>query len=252
MGDISKISVPKFSVITAVCVDRADYLKEAWTSLRDQIPYGSTSWEWCIQVDGTRRWDGEAFQDPRVKLEHNGGRAGTAASRNLALSRAQGAIVVTLDGDDLLEPNAFETIGREFDADISCDWIATNHRCINEDGTTLPYRPLTLGTLRVEAGDLLTHWDRLGHIPVIPHCVAYRRHALVSVGGWTALPRSEDTGAILAVSALGPGRLRDVVTHVYRHWSKQQTNELWINDESYLKKIGRDFIRERAKLLFAK
>lgn len=243
------LPAPCVSVITAADSARSRFLADAYESLAGQVLPPGRSWEWCLQLDGPGPGAFRVPEDHRVSSRAHGGRAGAAASRNLALARARGAFVVTLDADDVLLPGALATVLDLFDRDPGAGWVATGHARMAPDGSLGPPEPLRIGTRTVPAGGLPSWWEEFGHVPLIPHCVAYRATAARAAGGWMALPRSEDTGLMMTVAHHWPGRTRDVATLGYRHWPDQQTAEPWITDGSYAKAAGRLLIEQRLEAL---
>lgn len=233
------------SVITAVDAQRSKYLQEAFNSLLAQDVPNELNWEWCLQVDGVDASECWTPEDSRVSCRINGGRAGAAASRNLALARARGSIVMTLDADDILLPGALNIVSNQFSKDNRICWLATGHVRIDAHGSLTEPEVLRIGTRTVEAGGLNAWWQRFGHVPLIPHCIAYRADVVRSLGGWMALPRSEDTGLMMAVAQIWPGKTLDSPTLGYRHWPAQQTAEPWIDGSSYAKSAGRQLIKQR-------
>jgi len=90
--------------------DAAATLDGAFESLQVQ---DDVAWEALVVDDGSRDATGElarawSARDPRIRvLTHEGGvNRGVAASRNLGVGAARGAVVAFLDADDVLLPGA--------------------------------------------------------------------------------------------------------------------------------------------------
>ena len=71
---------------------------------------------------------------------------------------------------------------------------------------------------------MLAHWR--GHsyrLPVHPATLCIRRDLLLALGGWMALPASEDTGLLLAANAVIDGYHLAEPSLQYRKWAGQAT-----------------------------
>ncbi len=106
---------PLFSVLTPVHNTRADWLREAIDSVRNQT-FGA--WELIIVDDAsttpatlTVLADCTAGE-PRITLLHNTANAGIAASTNRAARAARGQYLVLLDHDDTFYPDTLATFAR--------------------------------------------------------------------------------------------------------------------------------------------
>lgn len=208
--------MPLLSLVTAAHGVRADLLSETGASVAvQQLPPG---WEieWLIQEDGPRpHLDELAGAFPFARHHANGEQRGIADTRNLALSRARGELVRTLDSDDLLLPGALaRTIG-VFEANPSVHWVATRPEYLTHDGSRLVYYLLLpAGITRPGViGDYLRVHRRC---PV--HCagLAMRTTTARALGGWAANPRIEDVELLMAMSELVPGYLEADESWIYR------------------------------------
>lgn len=205
------------SIITAAHHAHFPYLADAYASLRDQ---DVTDWEWIVQVDGPESPD--LPDDPRIRLGHNRP-SGPGPTRNMALSAASAPIVRTLDADDALLPGALH---RDMDALAShpdIGWCVSAALDLHPDGSRTrwdrddpPAGPISLGWVEES-------WGIAGHLPVLPSTLAIRRDLLLAVGGWMALPTSEDTGLLVAANALAPGWFHDTPGNLYRKHDGQLT-----------------------------
>ncbi|WP_230423179.1 hypothetical protein [Prauserella cavernicola] len=60
-------------------------------------------------------------------------------------------------------------------------------------------------------------------LPVHPTTICIRRNLLLALGGWMALPASEDTGLLVAASVISVGYFSPEVGLLYRKWPGQLT-----------------------------
>jgi glycosyltransferase involved in cell wall biosynthesis len=217
--------MPLLSVITAAHAARADTLPATGESLAAQeLPPG---WEveWLVQEDGPRPGLADvAAAVPQARYQANGEQRGIADTRNLALCRARGDLVRTLDSDDLLLPGALaRTIG-VFAANPSVHWVATRPEYWMRDGSRLSYYLLLPeGIVRPGVvGDYLRMHRRC---PI--HCagLTMRTTTVRAVGGWAANPRVEDIELLAGISELTPGYLEAEVGWIYRMHDGQTVHE---------------------------
>jgi len=105
-------ATPEVSVITAF-FNEERFLKEAVESV---IAQTFTNWELVLIDDGSTdhstqiaRYYAQAYPDKILYFEHEEhANKSTAASRNLAISKARGALVAFLDADDVWLPGKLE------------------------------------------------------------------------------------------------------------------------------------------------
>lgn len=72
--------------------------------------------------------------------------------------------------------------------------------------------------------DVLHHWLAHDHrAQVHPATLCMRRPLLLMLGGWMALPASEDTGLLLALNAVSTGYFIPDAGLLYRKWPGQST-----------------------------
>ncbi|MCM2393082.1 glycosyltransferase family 2 protein [Streptomyces albipurpureus] len=212
------------SVITAVHAPAAHYLQDAYKSLCEQeLPTG-WDWQWVIQEDGES--DDVAPHipaDPRISFgQGRPGRAGVA--RTMGLSRAVGQYIKVLDADDMLTSGA---LARDLDALLgnpSIAWSTARVLDLLPDGSTVgfdqdpPEGP-------IERGAVLSHWKAHDfRAQVHPATLFARRDLVLALGGWMALPASEDTGLLLALSAVSRGWFTAQTGLLYRKWPGQVTS----------------------------
>jgi hypothetical protein len=59
---------------------------------------------------------------------------------------------------------------------------------------------------RLERGTIVGHWRTHNYrLPVHPTTVCIRRSLVMALGGWMAVPGSEDTGMLVAAGAVSVG-----------------------------------------------
>ncbi|WP_433419207.1 hypothetical protein ACQP1V_04885 [Microtetraspora malaysiensis] len=77
----------------------------------------------------------------------------------------------------------------------------------------------------IKRGAVLDHW--LAHdyrAQVHPATLCIRRDLLLALGGWMALPASEDTGLLIAANTVTDGYFSADPGLLYRKWSGQMTS----------------------------
>lgn len=106
---------PKVAIVTAV-YNGADHILETLESVREQT---LTNFEMVVVDDGSDDATPEivrSFPDVRIRMIESGGRKGVSAARNLGLETCSAPLVVFLDADDLLLPEALERMVASLDA----------------------------------------------------------------------------------------------------------------------------------------
>lgn len=213
------------SVITPVYGPAAEHLPDTYRSLQEQKLPDGWEWQWVVQEDGeTEDVSPYLPDDPRVSFgQGRHGRAGTA--RTLALSRAQGSLIKVLDADDMLTPGALERDVTALTSRPDISWTTSRVLDLLPDGTTVgfdqdpPEGP-------IERGSVLTHWKANDfRAQVHPATLCARRNLVLALGGWMALPASEDTGLLLALNAVSRGWFNAETGLLYRKWPGQVTSQ---------------------------
>ncbi|MEV6395381.1 glycosyltransferase [Streptomyces sp. NPDC051907] len=212
-------------IITAVHEPGAVYLQDAFKSLCEQeLPQG-WEWHWVIQQDGT----GDTVaphvpDDPRVTFRQ--GRAGgPGVARTMALAYADGEYVKVLDADDQLAPGALARDLAALEADRSIGWATSRVLDLLPDGTTVGFDGDPENG-PIEHGAVLEHWKANDfRAQVHPATLFARRDLVLALGGWMALPASEDTGLLLALNATARGWFSSEVGLFYRKWPGQATSQ---------------------------
>jgi cellulose synthase/poly-beta-1,6-N-acetylglucosamine synthase-like glycosyltransferase/peptidoglycan/xylan/chitin deacetylase (PgdA/CDA1 family) len=137
--------------------------------------------------------------DPRVRLISQTNR-GKPAALNNGLAAATGEIVVSIDADTIVEPNAISLLVRHF-ANPKVGAVAGNVKVRNRDRWLTRWQALeyiTSQNLEKRAFDLLNC------IPVVPGAVgAWRTELIRTCGGFSGDTVAEDTDLTLTIRRRG-------------------------------------------------
>ncbi|MFJ7181544.1 glycosyltransferase family 2 protein [Streptomyces massasporeus] len=212
-------------VVTAVHGPHARFLPEAYASLCAQrLPEG-WEWHWVVQEDGESEDVGPYVpRDARVTFRQ--GRAGgPGVARTMALAHGDGAYVKVLDADDQLAPGALARDLAVLEGGPGLGWATSRVLDLMPDGSTVGF-PGDPDQGPIERGAVLTHWRANGFLAQVhPASLFVRRELLLALGGWMALPASEDTGLLLALNAVSRGWFTGEVGLLYRKWDGQVTGQ---------------------------
>jgi glycosyltransferase involved in cell wall biosynthesis len=212
------------SVITAAHPPTIPFLGEAYDSLdRQALPLG-WDWQWVVQEDGqTGRVAAALPDDPRITAG-SGRKGGPGVARTMALARATGSLVKVLDADDQLLPGTLARDITTFNDHPDVGWTTSKALDLLPDGSTVAWDQDDPPEGRLESEDVFEYWlDHDHRAQVLPSTICIRRELLLAVGGWMALPASEDTGMLLAASVISPGYFIASDGLLYRKWSGQST-----------------------------
>jgi hypothetical protein len=220
-------------IITAVHPPSAQYLQDAYKSLCEQdLPEG-WDWHWIIQEDG---WSDlvtpHVPEDERISFQQ--GRAGgPGVARTMALARAvEGEFVKVLDADDVLPAGALARDLAALTADTSIGWATSRVLDLLPDGSTRGFDG-DPDPGPVERGSVMEYWKAHDfRAPVHPATLFVRRDLLLALGGWMALPASEDTGLLLALDTVSRGWFTSEVGLHYRKWPGQSTAQATHTDST--------------------
>jgi cellulose synthase/poly-beta-1,6-N-acetylglucosamine synthase-like glycosyltransferase/peptidoglycan/xylan/chitin deacetylase (PgdA/CDA1 family)/spore germination protein YaaH len=139
--------------------------------------------------------EAEFGNDPRVKLIRQPNR-GKSAALNHALAGASGEIIVTVDADTFVDPDAVPFLVRHF-SNPRVSAVAGNVKVRNRNNWLTRWQALeyiTSQNLEKRALDLLNC------IPVVPGAVgAWRASAVREAGGFTSDTVAEDTDLTLTI-----------------------------------------------------
>lgn len=211
--------MPLLSVITPVHAAGSGLLAETAASVHAaRLPPG-WSLQWVVQEDGDRATLRRTVLDLGGDYDHNQARAGVSITRNLALARASGELVFSLDADDELLPlglaTMIDTLGAgAASADgerLELGWVAGGH----VDGLGVPDRHWQPDRARLwRRGELLDRGS--GGLGFHPNNLLVRTSLLWRVGGWPALPGMEDEVLVLQLNGLAAGAAVAVPSVHYR------------------------------------
>ncbi|MER6382206.1 glycosyltransferase family 2 protein [Streptomyces sp. NPDC001250] len=216
---------PRVTVVTAVHGPSARFLPQAHASLCEQRLPGGWEWEWVIQQDGTTD-EVRPYVPDDARVSFGQGRpGGPGVARTIALARAGGTYVKVLDADDRLTPGALARDLAVLEADHGIGWTTSRALDLLPDGSTAGF-PGDPDDGPLDRGSVLDHWKRNDfRAPVHPATLCVRRELLIALGGWMALPASEDTGLLLALDAVSRGWFSAEVGLLYRKWEGQATGQ---------------------------
>jgi glycosyltransferase involved in cell wall biosynthesis len=243
--------MPTISIITPIYDPQPHHLREAYESLCAQVLPAGWSWEWMAQEDGDSRIAEELLPaDHRINFG-TGRNNGVAITRNLALARAQGDLVKNLDQDDILTPGV---LARDIDTLTQHEhvqWTTSRVLDLLPTGELIgfdndpPHGELAPGTV-------LEHWQTHGYrLPVHPTTICIRRELAVLLGGWMAVPGSDDTGLLVTASALHTGYFNSTVGLHYRKWPGQVSAQA-SHTEAVEWNARMKLISERAEMMRAR
>ncbi|MEV0849213.1 glycosyltransferase [Streptomyces sp. NPDC049954] len=215
----------RITVITAVHAPSARFLPEAYTYLCEQeLPTG-WEWHWLVQEDGYSDEVAPWVPDDGRVTFRQGRSGGPGVARTTALGIAEGAYVKVLDADDQLAPGALARDLAALEADPALGWATSRVLDLLPDGSTVGFEG-DPGHGPLPEGSVLRFWQEHDfRLPVHPATLFARRELVLALGGWMALPASEDTGLLLALDASSPGWFSSEVGLHYRKWEGQVTNQ---------------------------
>jgi hypothetical protein len=212
------------SVITAAHPPTIPYLLEAYESLTSQVLPEGWMWQWVVQEDGQTGTVAEVLPDD-LRISAAGGRAGgPGVARTMALARATGSLVKVLDADDQLLPGTLARDIAVLSKHRDVGWTTSKALDLLPDGSTIAWDQDDPPEGRLDGQDVFRYWLDHSHRPqVLPSTVCIRRELLLAIGGWMALPASEDTGMLLAAGVMSPGFFIAQNGLLYRKWPGQST-----------------------------
>jgi glycosyltransferase involved in cell wall biosynthesis len=215
----------RITVVTAVHAPSARFLPDAYASLSGQRLPDGWEWNWVIQEDGTTDDVRPHVPDDERISFRQGRPGGPGVARTIALARADGAYVKVLDADDRLTPGALARDLAALEADPAIGWATSRALDLLPDGSTAGF-PGDPADGPVERGAVLRFWKENGYrAQVHPATLFVRRELLTALGGWMALPASEDTGLLLALNAVSRGWFTAEAGLLYRKWEGQVTGQ---------------------------
>ncbi|WP_245698435.1 glycosyltransferase family 2 protein [Streptomyces lydicamycinicus] len=212
-------------IVTAVHPPSAHFLPDAYRSLcQQELPEG-WEWHWVIQEDGTSDAVAPHVPDDARVTFRQGRAGGPGVARTIALAHAEGEYLKVLDADDQLAPGALARDLAALEGDPSLGWATSRVLDLLPDGSTAGF-PGDPEPGPIERGAVLEYWKANGfRAQVHPATLFMRRDLVLALGGWMALPASEDTGLLLALNATSRGWFSSEVGLHYRKWPGQATSQ---------------------------
>ncbi|TLS43934.1 glycosyltransferase family 2 protein [Streptomyces montanus] len=212
-------------IVTAVHTPSAPFLPEAYKSLCDQELPDGWEWHWLIQEDGETDDVAPHVPDDHRVTFRQGRPGGPGVARTIALAHADGEYVKVLDADDQLAPGALARDLAVLEGDRTIAWATSRVLDFMPDGSTVGF-PGDPDDGPIECGAVLDYWKANGfRAQVHPATLFVRRDLLLALGGWMALPASEDTGLLLALNSVSRGWFSKEVGLLYRKWEGQATGQ---------------------------
>ncbi|MGL5825211.1 MAG: hypothetical protein ACRCYU_10415 [Nocardioides sp.] len=214
----------RITVVTPLHAPSVRYLLDAYESVRAQKMPAGWDWEWAIQCDGPQDVPEPIRSDQRCSTAVNRP-SGPGPTRNMALARTSGALVRNLDADDQLTAGALARDIGAYDRHSDIGWTTATALDLNGDGSLTRWANSDPTPGPVPVGWVLAAWQALewSYLPTLPTSLSIKRKLLIQLGGWMALPTSEDTGLLIAANAIAPGYLHDEPGVIYRKHSEQVT-----------------------------
>jgi cellulose synthase/poly-beta-1,6-N-acetylglucosamine synthase-like glycosyltransferase/spore germination protein YaaH/peptidoglycan/xylan/chitin deacetylase (PgdA/CDA1 family) len=192
-GPLVSVLIPCFNEEKVIAASVARILESDWARLEVIVLDDGSSDGTAAEVE--KHFGGE----PRVRLMRfpNGGKA---LALNRGLDQVQGEIVVALDADTLFPPSTIGRLARWF-ADPKVGAVAGNALVGNRRNIVTRWQALEYVTAQnLERRALAA----LGAVTVVPGAVgAWRRAALVQLGGYPADTLAEDQDLTMAVQRAG-------------------------------------------------
>ncbi|KUO21455.1 glycosyltransferase family 2 protein [Streptomyces dysideae] len=212
-------------IVTAVHAPSAPFLAEAYKSLRSQELPDGWEWHWVIQEDGESDAVAPYVPDDARVTFRQGRPGGPGVARTIALAHADGPYVKVLDADDQLTPGVLARDLAVLEADPAIGWATSRVLDFLPDGSTAGF-PGDPDEGPIERGAVLDFWTANDwRAQVHPASLFVRRDLLLALGGWMALPASEDTGLLLALNSVSRGWFSAEVGLLYRKWEGQVTGQ---------------------------
>lgn len=209
------MTAPQFSIVTPVYNTPPKVLQDMLRSVKRQ---SFADWELCLVDDAStashieRMLSKAAKHDSRIRWQRRTENGGIVAASNDALAMAQGELVVLLDHDDELHPDALQKVSDYIASQPETDYLYTDEDKIDESGTHMfPfYKP---------------DWspERFRTQMYTSHLSVLRRSLVEEVGGFNAeFEGSQDWDLILRVTE----KARHVghIPEVLYHWRISETS----------------------------
>ncbi|MGW5383966.1 glycosyltransferase family A protein [Nocardia sp. NPDC003963] len=194
-------------MVTAAGRVDPQHLAEAYRSLCTQVLPAGWNWEWAVQSDGTGRelpLPAAVRTDPRI-LPGEQPHGGPAVARTTALSRCRGQLVRVLDADDRLPETALADAITVLCADPAVGWTTSAVLDLAADGILTGWHDDPAEGI-LPRGSTIAAWTAdSAALRIHPATLTIRRPLLIALGGWMALPASEDIGLLARLDSLAAG-----------------------------------------------
>jgi glycosyltransferase involved in cell wall biosynthesis len=221
---IKKALMPVISIITAVLNGHHHHIVETYKSIAAQVLPEGWTWQWIVQEDGETGIPLENLPTDDPRISTGGGTRGRAATaRTVALDRASGVLVSVLDADDLYaDPLALQRTIVSLAAHPDLAWCVSGALDLLETGDRVP-GPRDPKPGPLEPGIL---WDgaRNNALQVMGTTFVGYTELVRALGGWPAVPASDDAGLLLAAEAVSAGIMLAEPFVLYRRWSGNTTD----------------------------
>ena len=184
------ILVPAYNEATVICKTVQSLLSSAGDEDFDIVVVDDGS------TDGTADAVRQAFSEAsRVKV-YNKPNGGKAAALNYALTKTRADVVVAIDADTILEPSAVDLLVRHF-VDPSVGAVAGTATVGNQVNLITRFQALEYVTSQNLDRRAFELFNAIG---VVPGAIgAWRREALLEVGGYASDTLAEDADLTVAI-----------------------------------------------------
>jgi hypothetical protein len=214
---------PVVSIITPAYRPKPEHLLDAYRSITSQELPPGWELEWIVQEDDEPNTVSSHLPDDSRIISGAGRHGGAGVARTIALGSAHGDLVKVLDADDMLTSGALKRDINVLTRLPDIGWATSRVIDLLPDGSTAGF-PHDPPEGRISRGAVLDHWRAHSYrAQVHPATLCIRRDLLLALGGWMALPASEDTGLLLALDAVTDGYFSATDGLLYRKWPGQAT-----------------------------
>ncbi|WP_332840318.1 glycosyltransferase family 2 protein [Streptomyces buecherae] len=211
--------------MTAVHSGAVGFLPEALASLDAQVLPNGWAWEWCVQEDGPETNAARHLRDdPRIRIGTSR-KGGPGVARTMAFARSRGEYIRNLDADDQFPSGALCRDIEALETHPDIGWTTSSVIDLMEDGSHGKFDLGDPSPGAMSRGSAFEYWKTRYRPQVHPATLCVRRQLLALLGGWMAVPASEDTGLLLSLDAISQGFFTDEVGLIYRKHPGQITRD---------------------------
>ena len=234
---------------------KTKYLKDLYECLLKQT---LTDWEWVVVLNGEA--ENITFEDPRVKIFRSDFTGSVGTLKRFASEKAQGDIIVEVDHDDLITPDALEEVRNSFTEGVVFSY--SNFAEVNEDWTPRKfdlsygweYKPFTYEGHEilecVSPSPIPQHMSIIWFAP--NHIRAWKKDTYMEVGGHSDLPVADDHELILKLWFKGKFAHINKCLYIYRvhsdnTWLERNAEvqtRMWQNHQNYIYKLAEKFAED--------